>query len=113
MDTICLSLRGPPGSGKRTKIQSYLQAWATHIGQPYSLQKRLWDTPSTEQGEDGEDLPSTEKSSQAGFPMEVSVVHWGFDVARMSLQDKQYIKAIRLLGDKWLIHQNNRIQRIQ
>jgi hypothetical protein len=26
---------------------------------------------------------------------------------------KQYIKAIRLLGDKWLIHQNNRIQRIQ
>ena len=26
---------------------------------------------------------------------------------------KQYIKAIRLLGDKWLIHQNNRIQKIQ
>lgn len=26
---------------------------------------------------------------------------------------KQYIKAIRLLGDKWLIHQNNQIQKIQ
>lgn len=26
---------------------------------------------------------------------------------------KQYIKAIRLLGDKWLIHQNNKIQKIQ
>jgi len=26
---------------------------------------------------------------------------------------KQYIKALRILGDKWLIHQNNRIQRIQ
>ena len=25
----------------------------------------------------------------------------------------QYIKALRLLGDKWLIHQNNKIQRIQ
>ena len=26
---------------------------------------------------------------------------------------KQYIKALRILGDKWLIHQNNRVQRIQ
>jgi hypothetical protein len=26
---------------------------------------------------------------------------------------KQYIKALRILGDKWLIHQNNQVQRIQ
>ena len=26
---------------------------------------------------------------------------------------KQYIKAMRILGDKWLIHQNNQVQRIQ
>ena len=26
---------------------------------------------------------------------------------------KQYIKSIRFLGDKWLIHHNNKIQRIQ
>jgi hypothetical protein len=26
---------------------------------------------------------------------------------------KQYIKAIRLLGDKWLTHPHNKIQRIQ
>ena len=25
----------------------------------------------------------------------------------------QYIKALRLLGDKWLIHPDNKIQRIQ
>lgn len=25
----------------------------------------------------------------------------------------QYIKALRILGDKWLIHQNNQVQRIQ
>ena len=24
---------------------------------------------------------------------------------------KQYIKSIRLLGDKWLIHQNNKVQK--
>jgi hypothetical protein len=26
---------------------------------------------------------------------------------------KQYIKAIRLLGDRWLIHQDNKVQRLQ
>jgi hypothetical protein len=26
--------------------------------------------------------------------MEVSIMHWGFDVSRMSLQDKQYVKSI-------------------
>jgi len=26
---------------------------------------------------------------------------------------KQYIKAIRLLGDKWLIHKDNKVQRLQ
>jgi hypothetical protein len=25
----------------------------------------------------------------------------------------QYIKALRILGDKWLIHPDNKIQRIQ
>jgi hypothetical protein len=25
----------------------------------------------------------------------------------------QYIKAIRLLGDKWLIHKDNKVQRLQ
>jgi hypothetical protein len=25
----------------------------------------------------------------------------------------QYVKAIRLLGDKWLIHKNNEVQKIQ
>jgi hypothetical protein len=26
---------------------------------------------------------------------------------------KQYIKALRILGDKWLIHPDNKVQRIQ
>ena len=25
----------------------------------------------------------------------------------------QYVKAIRLLGDKWLIHKDNKVQRLQ
>ena len=26
---------------------------------------------------------------------------------------KQYIRALRILGDRWLIHHNNKVQRIQ
>ena len=26
---------------------------------------------------------------------------------------RQYIKALRILGDKWLIHKTNQVQRIQ
>jgi len=25
----------------------------------------------------------------------------------------QYVKALRMLGDKWLIHKNNEVQKIQ
>jgi hypothetical protein len=25
----------------------------------------------------------------------------------------QYVKALRILGDKWLIHKNNEVQKIQ
>ena len=26
---------------------------------------------------------------------------------------KQYIRALRILGDRWLVHHNNQVQRIQ
>jgi hypothetical protein len=35
-----------------------------------------------------------ESDEKALLPMEVSIMHWGFDVSRMSLQDKQYVKSI-------------------
>jgi len=86
--TLGLSIcwRGPPGSGKRHALQEQLMQWSRSIGQHYVLKKQLWDAPL--QG--GEE----EEEEKALLPMEVSVIHWGFDVARMSLQDKQYIKLI-------------------
>lgn len=89
--------RGPPGSGKATALRQSLRVLCQQIEQQFVIQKKVWDAPLGEQTEDGEEV-AAEKSSQAGLPMEVSPVHWGFDVARMSLQDKQYIKAILL---KW------------
>ena len=86
--TLGLSIcwRGPPGSGKRDALQTQLAMWCRNIGQHYVLKKQLWDAPL--HGEDDEE------SEKTLLPMEVSVSHWGFDVARMSLQDKQYMKII-------------------
>jgi hypothetical protein len=70
------------------------------IQQPFSIQRRLWDSPSQESNEEADEdaaaAGGADKGAQGGLPMEISAVHWGFDIARMSLQDKQFIKAILL-----------------
>ena len=87
---LSICWRGPPGSGKRDALQSQLTMWCKSIGQQYVLKKQLWDAPLHGGDVEGEE----EESEKTLLPMEASMVHWGFDVARMSLQDKQYIKSI-------------------
>ncbi len=95
---LSICWRGPPGSGKRTALQAQLAAWAQAMGQLYVVKKLDWDAPlqGGEGSEDGDDdgAGDTTDDGKALLPMESSVVHWGFDVARMSLQDKQYVKCI-------------------
>jgi len=90
--TLGLSIcwRGPPGSGKRHALQTQLQLWAKSIGQLYALKKQLWNAPL----HNGDTEEPDEEEEKALLPMEVSIMHWGFDVSRMSLQDKQYVKSI-------------------
>jgi hypothetical protein len=65
------------------------------MNQALVLRTQPWNAPlqkdvqssSAEVEEDGEE-------DKALLPMELSVLHWGFDIARMSLQDKQYVKSI-------------------
>ncbi len=85
--------RGPPGSGKRTQLQKQLKAYAESLGQTYILKKQLWDAP-IQGGEDSDDASEKAEDEKALLPMETSIIHWGFDVARMSLQDKQFVKSI-------------------
>lgn len=92
---LSICWRGPPGSGKRHALQHQLQAWAGSMGQTFSLKHHFWNAPlqGGEAGSDSDD-DSNESDKKALLPMESSLVHWGFDVARMSLQDKQYVKSI-------------------
>ncbi len=91
---LSICWRGPPGAGKRHALQQQLQLWASSFGQHFVLKKQSWDAP-LQGGEDTEDAEESSSSeSSALLPMEYSILHWGFDVARMSLQDKQFIKSI-------------------
>lgn len=88
---LSICWRGPPGSGKRYALQQQLSMWAKSIGQLYVLKRQLWNAPS--QGGEGDD-DDDEPAEKDHLPMEMSVLHWGFDCARMSLQDKKYVKVI-------------------
>lgn len=93
--TLGLSIcwRGPPGAGKRYSLQQQLSMWAKAIGQLYVLKQQSWDAP-IQGGGDEEDGNDSDPEEKALLPMEMSVLHWGFDCSRMSLQDKQYVKSI-------------------
>ena len=92
---LSICWRGPPGSGKRYSLQQHLSSWANSIGQIYVVKKQLWDAPLQGGADDDEGGDEeTGGSEKALLPYEMSVLHWGFDVARMSLQDKQYVKTI-------------------
>jgi len=92
--TLGLSIcwRGPPGSGKRSALQHQLQLWAKSMNQIYCLKRQSWNAPI--QGGEDSDEEVEETSDKALLPMEMSILHWGFDCSRMSLQDKQYVKSI-------------------
>jgi len=97
--TKSICWRGPPGSGKRSLLQKELNAWAASMRQIYSLRTQPWNAPLQKDVQSSTaDVEDDESDEKALLPMEVSFLHWGFDIARMSLQDKQYVKSILV---KW------------
>jgi hypothetical protein len=101
MDGLNISWRGQPHSGKRTALHTALKQLASLRGIPFSLQTKQFFTGgagrsdanqiSTTAEDDGCDDGGSEKDS---FPYEFSLLHIGFDIARMSMQDKIYLKPI-------------------
>lgn len=83
--------RGPPGSGKRYALHSALQKKATERGIPLKIQTKLWALEKQKESEADEEQ---ETDSKDMIPFESSLIHFGFDVSRMSLQDRHILKPI-------------------
>lgn len=87
---------GPRGAGKQTALHNFLKEYAGRLNQPFSIQIKRWQL----QNSDGEGEITTtveesvSKDEAKGLAYEISRIHKGFDVARMSLQDKNYIQSI-------------------
>lgn len=101
MDALNLSWRGQPHAGKRTALHAALKRLADYRGIPFSIQTRQFSMGgvskndsgqiSTTAEDDGGDEGGSEKDT---FPYEFSLLHIGFDISRMSMQDKIYLKPI-------------------
>lgn len=100
MDSLCLCWRGNPGTGKRTKLLQHLQLIAKSRNLPFTLHTKFLQigSASSSTGEvDENDETTGERVTEAGqFSYESSVVHVGFDVSRMSMQDKNILRPVFL-----------------
>ncbi len=94
MDDLHIVWTGPRGSGKRTHLQKHLQHVAHLRGLPYQIKSGFWSTKTVKEDttEEKEDVEAPAQTD--GVPYESSLVHLGFDIARMSMQDKNYIANI-------------------
>lgn len=103
MDSLHISWRGGAGVGKRTQLLQALRQIASLRGVPFTVQKKFFavqpnkgdgalETYATTNADDDEQASSTSEKNL--LPYEFSYIHIGFDVARMSMQDKIYLRPI-------------------
>ena len=93
MDSICISFRGPRGSGKRTLLLKHLEAAAKKRGEIFSVLTGSWAITAIKEKDMGSD-DEGEADEKNFVPYEYSHIHIGFDIARMSMQDKNVVKSI-------------------
>ena len=101
MDSLNLSWRGQAHSGKRTELHKALQSIASMRGIPFNVQTRQFHMQGIGKNEMGQISTTVEEdanddggSEKDCFPYEFSLLHIGFDIGRMSMQDKIYLKPI-------------------
>jgi hypothetical protein len=100
MDELHCIWLGNRGTGKKTQIHKALSQVAHSRGIPFTIRPSMWSTETnkrqqreSEQTEAQQDEVETPNTAE-GIPYETSLVHLGFDVARMSMQDKNYIASL-------------------
>lgn len=101
MDSLNLCWRGQTRSGKKEQLHSALRQLASIRGIPFTVQTKQFYTQGLSKSENGQISTSVEDdgnddggSEKDSFPYEFSLLHIGFDIARMSMQDKIYLKPI-------------------
>ncbi len=100
MDELNCIWLGQKGTGKQAQIHKALQHIAQNRGVHFQIRKGIWTTETnkrlqreSEQTEAQQDETETPQQGE-GIPYETSLVHLGFDIARMSMQDKNYIASL-------------------
>ncbi len=100
MDDLHLLWIGQRGTGKRTQVHKALTHVAQGRGVTFQVRKATWSTETnkrlqreSEQTAAQQDETETPQQGE-GIPYEASHVHLGFDIARMSMQDKNYINSL-------------------
>jgi hypothetical protein len=100
MDELNLVWLGQRGTGKRTQVQKALAHIAQGRGVSFTLRKAIWSTETnkhlqreSEQKEAQQDETEMPQEGE-GIPYETSQVHLGFDISRMSMQDKNYVNSL-------------------
>lgn len=101
MDSLNICWRGQTRSGKKEQLHGALRNLANFRGIPFAIQTKQFYTQGLGKSETGQISTSVEEdtnddggSEKDSFPYEFSLIHIGFDIARMSMQDKIYLKPI-------------------
>ena len=92
--TPSFAWRGPKGSGKRTQLLQFLENQASRFKIPFKVKESVWYLTKPSNGSADPDDDDEEGSTSKTIPYEESVLHLGFDVARMSMSDKIFLQSI-------------------
>lgn len=101
MDTLCICWRGNPGVGKRTKLLEACSLIAESRGLKFQLHTKYLTIGSANAQGTGEVTEHEETTGERDtdtnqIAYESSVVHIGFDISRMSMQDKNILRPVLL-----------------
>jgi hypothetical protein len=86
--------RGPPGAGKRFALLELLEQKARERNIPFRVQNKLWSLDKPKEDDIDEDDDDGNIANKDQIPFESSAIHYGFDISRMSLQDRHIIRPI-------------------
>lgn len=94
MDSLSICWRGMAGAGKHSNLINCLRIVANERKVPFNIQMKLLSFDSTNASTVAKGDDDDDKSDSHQIEYESSLVHIGFDIARMSMQDKNILRPV-------------------